>query len=84
VKEVELLPDCQCHPVCDWHYKLSKSTGKLHHWFRCFHRNPHPPLNCEKNKPRQNNSLCHKFSFISIQITHLASNGLLKIWDISR
>lgn len=50
VEKVKLLPYFRCHPVCDWRYKLSKLTGRLHRWFRCFHRNPLLLLNCKKNE----------------------------------
>ncbi len=65
MKEVKLLPDCQCHAVCDWHYKWSKSTGKRHHWFRCFHRNPRPPLNCEEKQIKAEQQIMLQIEFHS-------------------
>lgn len=69
VEDVKLLPYRQWHPACDWRYKLSKLTGRLHRWFRCCHRNPHPQLNCKKNK-----CLYYNHSFTSVEIFHFVSS----------
>lgn len=50
-------PDYWCHPMCDWHCRVSRSAGTPHRWSHCYHRNRLRHQNCGGEKGRDSDKM---------------------------